>query len=251
MHVSWWMHCLDVIEMGALACVLILILWKRLFSRWPALLFALAFELATDLRLHYLLLHPVGTYKKYFYTYWIAMGIQAFLRLFIIADIIRSFPGLDFVPKRIYWFFGVIALTLSGCAGLYFFRSSHHGAMQIKDCAVLLDQSIWVAWGAFFVAYLTLFKVLNFGWSGLGASITAGFGVRVCIGMTIAGLRTNESIKLRATANILESLATIVVFISWVCSFSRSLKKHEPLPDSPYSQRMLAIFLAIASSRER
>jgi hypothetical protein len=257
MHSSFPFSLFTSAEITALATAVFAFLWKRQISRWPFLFSALALEMAIDL----ICLHLMGPhhYRQYFFTFWWGQVAQAFLKIGIIADVFRSFPGLDFLPKRVYLFITVAALVMGILAGAYCYHISPDVGARIQNLALLMNRCVNISFGAFAMVILFTFKAFNFGWDPSGARISSVFFLRICCGVVVAEIISSVSaqdpraIVLRTAANYLDSACSIVAFSFW--SFLVFRNKPIPLPsvtgDASAHVANVKTLLSDSFSRER
>jgi hypothetical protein len=223
---NWLLSALEPIELGSLVVAIIALLWMRLAFKWPFLLAALVSELMVDAILAWFL-HRKAPYATYFYVYWLGLiALQALIRLGIITDIVRSFPAIGILPETAYWFVGIAGATMAVASALYCFFGSPHSAtalsMHIKDSAVLFARCVSVAWLTFFVVMLASIKLVNLGWSPIGAGICNGVTARVCYATLYGELMMSKSPRVRLLGNEFESLCTIAVLLFWAYQFVRN-----------------------------
>jgi hypothetical protein len=243
MHANWLFQFLAYTEMAGLVAVIFAIIWKRQLAAWPSLFAAISLELSTDVSCM-ILMHLPGHYSAYFFTYWISAAVQSLLRLWMIADIMRSFPGLDFIPAKLYLFFGIAGATMAATSAAYCWHI-HSGSIPnlptfrhvqdfyspacIKilrhaapDIATLINRCVSIAWASFTIVMLLSIKLLRFGWSETGARIANGVFVRLCFGLVIAEMIAVKDVKIATLANGLDSLVSIGVFCCWAHAIIRS-----------------------------
>lgn len=220
MHSNWWFSLLTCAELMALAAVVFLMVWKRQLAKWPSLFTALSIELLTDLCCMALMSRP-GHYRAYFYTYWPSIALQAVIRLWVIGDVIRAFPGIDILSSRVYLFVGVAGATMASCAAYFCYHTSGAPAHGLQNMALLLNRCVNIAWATFLVAVLGSIKLFNLGWDRYAATISNGFFMRICAGLIVGELMSINSITMRIFANSLDSACSIAVFSFWICAISR------------------------------
>lgn len=196
-----------------------MLVWRRHIKRWPFLFTALTAELLADVAGMLLIGH--GTYHAYFYTYWTAQGVQSLLRLFVIGDIIRSFPGIDILTPKIYIFVGTAGATMAIASAAYCFHASSSTAHSMLASALLMNRCSNIAWVSFIIAALGSIKLLNLGWDPFGARVANAYFLRVCAGMVVGELIAQRSIKMRLFANGLDSFVSIAAFSFWAALIIR------------------------------
>jgi hypothetical protein len=218
-HSNWWLSILSLLEAAAPAVALAILLVRRLAPLWPSLTAALAFEVLVDVSL-YVLLHVPHHYATYFYLFWIASGVQAILRLWITADIVRAIPGIGFFPRTAYLFVGVLGVVMAVAAAAYTWQDPVSIKEHVVFSILLLNRAVNIAWVAFFLTMLALLKLLRIGWNPLGACVTTGVVLRICASAVAAEMYTRPSHSIRLVANTLESIGTILVLGFWAYAFS-------------------------------
>lgn len=267
---SQWLICLGVLEAAAIAVALLSVARSGLARRFPSLAFALAVELASDVALD-VMLHRPNLYTDYFWIYWASVFLLSAIRLWIIVDVVRSFPGIGFLPRSVYLFVGTSGLAMAAASVAY----SLHGsglcpqmtnllsskaslycfiACMRNDAApvvILIDRCVCVAWMAFYFSLLLSIKILRLGWSSAGAHVANGITARICACLVVSWLLSSPSAHIRLLANIFDSLCSIAVFLFWFYQFSRPLQIPESEGDDQYMQASLDDLLAISAGRER
>jgi hypothetical protein len=271
MIASKWLIVLGICEPLAIVSALVSMSFFGIAWKFPSLLFALTIELATDVSLQVLLHHP-SLYAAYFYTYWGSVFLQSAMRLWVIADVARSFPGIGFMPKSVYLFVGTAGATISIASVAYCLHGEGEfsrltlclGAKESLQClgawlrddmssiVMLIDRCVNVAWLVFGISLLLSAKALGLGWSPVGAIIANGISARIFAGFIVSRLISSSSDRVFQWANSFDSLCSIAVFLFWSYCFSPPPQhpEHES-GDSPYTQSSLEALLAIRSGRER
>ena len=242
---EWWLSTLTLLEVVAPIVALLVLLTRRLAPLWPSLTAALACEVLVDISL-YVLLHVPHQYATYFYLFWIASGIQAVLRLWITADIVRAIPGIGFFPRTAYLFVGVLGLVMAVAAAAYTWQDPVGFKNHLVFSILLFNRAVNIAWVAFFLTMLALLKLLRIGWNPLGACVTTGVVLRICASAIAAELYTRPSRPVRTFANALESITTIVILSFWAYAFSsaaaftpESLPEEEDTEEIRFTLRLL------------
>jgi hypothetical protein len=264
-------YLLSACEPVALLIALVVAIRMRLAYRWPSLIASLAGELSADSILLWLIHHP-GHYDAYFCTYWISVFLQSIVRLWIIADVARSFPGLGFLPKRVYLFVGASGATMAVASAAHALHRSglcpqmanlsianasiHCLVMCLRSNAsaavILLDRCVNIAWAVFVLYLLASVKILGLGWSSMGARVANGVSARICCALVMAQIGSLDSARIHHYANSFDSLCSIAIFLFWSYSFSHTSQhpEHES-GDNVYTQSSLSDLLAIRAGRER
>ncbi len=219
MQFDWWLSVLTHLEVVALVAALTILFPRRLAPLWPSLTAALGAEVLVDVSL-YVLLHVPHQYATYFYLFWIASGLQAILRLWITADIVRAIPGIGFFPRTAYLFVGVLGFVMAVAAAAYTWKDPVSIKEHLVFSILLFNRAVNIAWVAFFLTMLALLKLLRIGWNPLGACVTTGVVLRICASAVAAELYTRPSHAIRLFANTVESIATILILSFWAYAFS-------------------------------
>lgn len=266
---NWWLTSLACVEVSALAvAVFVMMRRPQLIAKWPSLFTSLATEFVADMLL-LTWLSDRSHYKQYFYVYWGSVGLRALLRLWIIADIVQSFPGLDFLPRRLYLFVGTLGATMAAASGWCCFHDPGKFSAHIKDWAVMLNQCVNMGWAAFAIAVLASIKLLNIGWDKRGMGIATGVFLRVC-GNLITGelyATTNHfsfqihghlfemsAKSIRLLGNGLDSVFSIALFLFWSFMLLQPLDAHASVvdkEDEATATGSMSTLLAFSTSRER
>jgi hypothetical protein len=254
MQSNWWLNLLSPLEIIALAAVLFAILQRRILSRWPSLFTALLLEMTTDFVLGFLIQNG-GHYKIYFYGFWITTGIQAILRLWIIGDIVRSFPGIGFLPRSAYLFVGTAGAVMALASAVYCYQGSARLDQDIVSTTVLLNRCVNIAWLTFAVVMMGSIKRMNLGWSPQGAGMASGIILRICTTAVASELLSRPEKWLRLAADGLQSVCSIAIFVFWVYTIARNPLPHGPdvtdLDPEVIELNRLEPLLAGLHSRER
>lgn len=215
MSSNWWLTLLSYAELAGMICVCGALIWKRQVGRWPSLFAAIILEFTTNVAL-LAFIHLHTPYRTYFYAYWVSQGVQELLRLWIIADIMRSFPGVEILPAKLYLFIGVAGATMAFASGYYCWHLHYPLTRTIQETAFLLDRCVAIAWVTFSIVFLSAIKILHLGWSPIGARIANGVFLRLAAGLIIAEGINQHVKQIRLLANGLDSVFTIAVFFFWV-----------------------------------
>jgi len=165
--------------------LLVTLLRFRRWGTWPSLIAICANQLAADAVLPPLLPHR----SAYFFAFYTWSWLTALLRLWLMADVVRTFRSARFIGISVPLFFisagSVLAATaawVSWHAGSNF--TAHRGPLPLVG-AVLLDRAVNVAWAAFLVSALVGLRVFRITWGRAaalacnGLLVTSG-GAMVC-----------------------------------------------------------------------
>lgn len=204
---SQWLIGLGMLEPIAIVVALLSIARSGMARRFPSLTFALIIELATDIFLDVLLHHPTF-YTAYFCTYWASVFLQSAIRLWVIADVVRSLPGIGFLPRSIYLFVGASGAAMAIASVAYSLHGSGlcpqmtnlsiaNASLRCLDMCLrsnisamvrLIDRCVCGGWLAFEIALLASIKALRLGWSRIGAHVANGITARVCTCFVVSRL---------------------------------------------------------------
>jgi hypothetical protein len=249
MNTNWWMTALGALEMLSLAVFLSLMVYRGLVGKWPSVVAAFGFELALYSSLYALMLLHVP-YRAYFYTYWIGAGVLALFRFWIAADIMKRFPGIDFLPISVNLFIGIAGATMAAASFLYWFQSTPKISEDARGMAVLLNECVNVALAAFSAVFLISIRLLNIGWNVEGARLATGVFVRVCTNLIVAEMLATHNIAVRKAANALDSICCIAILVFWVHYLTTSWPAPRPHWDKLQLKQHYTALLTLLS-RER
>jgi hypothetical protein len=251
---NWWLTALSCVELSAMALALILVVRRpKLWAQWPSCCTYILVEFCTGMLLM-TWLSDTHRYKNYFYTYWISRGVLSVIRLWVIIDVLRSFPGLDFLPRSVYLGVGTAGLTIVSASAAYAFHVDAKLGMQVKDTVTLINQSVAIGWGTFAVALILAIRLFNIGWEPRGAGVAYCLFVRIVIELVVSSMFVTHNRSIRICANVLDTLCSIGLYISWSYLLLRPRQFHDRRLEEESAitiHRSVTTLLALSSSRER
>jgi hypothetical protein len=202
------------------ALVAIVMLRRESYRRWPSLFSLAIFELSLTLILFTISKH----YEAYFYTYLAGAILRAFLGLWLVFDVIRALPGIQYTPKTLALGFISMAVTVAiGCAWLASSGGAH--TFRITMMAFALARCISAIWGAFAITLFAGVGLCGLGWTPTPLRIAGTFLVLVllsCADSYAMSIWPKLSIKIDEIFN----LCTISVWLSW----SEIMRKEQSAP---------------------
>lgn len=196
---------------GFLAHALAVVVMLRLgsYRRWPSLFCLAALDVAVDL----LVFTAAHHYPIYFYAYWGATIVRAFLGLWLIFDIIRALPNIKYAPRSLALGFVSLAITLAiGSAWMASSGGTH--TFHIMMMAFTLVRCTSVLWGTFAV---TLFFAVGFcgaGWTPMPLRMGATLLVWVLVMLFDSHALSKWPTHSLEISNIF-SFCKVGIWISW------------------------------------
>lgn len=222
-----WLTSLSWIEVGVIAIALVLVVRKpKLWAQWPSCCFYVLVEFSRNIVLM-VWLYPSSHHRASTLTYWISQGVLSLLRLWMIVDILRSFPGLDFLPRKLHLFVAVFGGTIVLASVWYCHQAYITPMTQFKQSIVLINQAVSIGWAMFGIALLGSIKLFNMGWEPRGASVACCLFVRVCTDLLVAKLYASQTRNVKVSGMFIDTFCSIVLYVSWSCLLVRPLKYHD------------------------
>ena len=218
---------LDYLELAAQVAALYALARSGWWRRWPSLTTSTTLYVSANSVLN-LLLHWPHHYAIYFYIYWGSTAVQDFVRVWILLDVVKSFPGLDFLPKRLNLSLFVFCGSLALAAGLHSFHANVPFATGVMTSIVLLNRAVCIAGLIFFFALLTMLRLAGAGWSTTGRSVMNGLALQLSSAALLGQLFTQFSHSVRLWANGFDTAIAAGIFVFWFLHFFRT-----PLSPSP------------------
>lgn len=228
-------HLADYVISAVLAlgqAILAGVLLKRgAAKRWPYLLRICLFDIGYSA----LLFHYTGieNYKTYFYIFWVGMGTRHLLALGLLRDVIRAFPTLKYLPKRIgltLFTFGTV-VTLG--AVLITTHQHPHTSYLITAQVLMIGQCVTIAWMCFAGTLLFSISILGLGWEREPMAIATGFvfsGLAAMITFTLMSSWPEH----RHMIDVVQNCIEIAVLLFWSVSLCRNY-----VPDRAWSDSAL------------
>jgi len=173
LHYSPWQFAIAFLGITGNMLIAGIVVTSRRTKQWPSILFLCLFEAI----LSCLLLYERGVYRHYFWTYWIAACIRPFLRLWIVADIARSFPGLGWIPRKVWIFLGSIGVSILVLS----FVVNHHAGIDLRGWVsgiVLRERAVEYALLMLYAFFLLVGRVTGFAWSASGSLVAHGTSIQ-------------------------------------------------------------------------
>jgi hypothetical protein len=170
------LHPLTLIG-AALEVVIVLVLYARGLSRnWPSLVAYCIGSLIFDATIYARHL----SYSTWFWAYWIWTFVSALLRIWIMIDVIGSFPGGLVWPVRFQRALALacIVITAGACA-MTFLSPISNNYQRMMAAIVIVDRAVATSWAAFLLASLIALWIMRLGWSAIGSMVCLGMMVRV------------------------------------------------------------------------
>jgi hypothetical protein len=253
MHSKWWTILPSAAQTIAVLGAIAAFSYRWKIQKWPALFASTVGELVSYSIMTAYLVHPRGHYNAYFYTYWISAFALPMLRLGIIADIIRSFPGIECIPQKLYCIVSLVGLTIGATSAYICYQGampsvSHSSApLFLLDMAVLINRAVSIAWCTFGVTVLIAIKGFNCVWSIDGSRIAIGLFFRSVVGLIAAelyGITKAQHINAGAIhrwASVVESLCIAAVFTFWAyCVSTIEEDQHRRIDGDTFRLKHLA-----------
>jgi hypothetical protein len=245
---NWWLSLLTWLEVLGQLSVLISLLRSGAMKRWPSIFTVCALNLVA----YPVLLSLTGkghSYNTYFICYWALSAIQAALRLWIMADIVRSIPGISLVPAKSGLFFALLGIVLAIGTWATTFKD---GIAADRTAAILFDRCVNIALLTLMLAILAGIKTHRFGWERRSAYIAWGAFAHLVDKVAYSCVLSFGSHTWRIRANGLDSICYISVLIFWSYCFyllSRN-DRSEAKPDQD-SEEIKFAFLALVESQRK
>ena len=214
MRLSGWDVALTLL-LAIGEAIMVKLLWKRA-RRWPFLLSLNASDCVTGPAL--LLLAP--DYHVYFYVYWSASCLRAILLFGVIADVIRSIPGVKHTPRHILlMFFG---LTTAVTFGVVFLTSRHlSGSFEMVGVVLFINSCATTALMTFCLAALGSLSFVGFAWPQRSLYVMSGFLVAT-LGSSCEAWAISHSPRHASVFGFTNSLLYLFILFSWACAFRTS-----------------------------
>lgn len=209
------LHPLDlffiVVSVLAEAILALVILRKDAARRWPFLLALALFDL-----LHGVLMASyLSNYHSYFYIYWYGHGVRSLLTLGLLRDVLRAFPELKYVPKRVGLMLLSAGLTVTIGSVLLTTLHHPHTTYKITYEVLMIRECVTVLWVCCAGTLLASISFLGLGWSFESVKITSGFLIMGVAAMLAASLTSSWP----SHGHVIDKLQTcteIAVFLSWI-----------------------------------
>lgn len=192
------------------------ILFRKLYRQWASILvycvLAISFDVAIAIN------RPI--YKRYFYLYFGWSFLSALLRLWVLADVVGSFPGTGFIGRKIRW--GIAAFAICIALGAVYL-TAQDGANHISPIVrstFIVDRCVAIAWGAFLAVVLLCIRLMGLGWQRTGALIASALIVKIVAGLVFSYLLSFAPPSGRLIGNYLLSVLSIASLLLWLWALS-------------------------------
>ena len=206
--------------------ILVALILRRSVSTWRSIAVYCICDLAFDIAL--VMNH--SAYGHYFYLYWASMAANALLRLWILYDVLDSFPGVAFIRGELRWLVAVIGTVMA--AGSYYvgFHDTRIFSKELQIAAFNLDKCVSVLWGAFYLAALVGIVIFHLGWSRRGAYIANGLLLSTAANVIVATLFAGSSRAL-LIGRVLLSVASLAALAVWLFALSQPEEVYSAPPE--------------------
>jgi len=224
--------------------LIVILLRKRRFVHWPSLLVYTVGGVVSDIAGWATFSH----YAEYFYLFWSWTLLAAVLRIWILVDVVRSFPGAGFLGLSVPAMFGSFAASLAAGAAYASYQVTtifaEDPSMWIVHSALLADRAVAIAWGTFLTATLVSVWVLRLGWSRAGAYVCNGLAISVFGKMIYSFLISLTQRPGRVAGDVIGGLCTIAGTAVWCFAMSSPEEVVElPLGTTFLSHRLSKTFM--------
>lgn len=128
------------------------------YRRWPSLFSLAIYEMGLTITLFSLSHHR----PMYFYVFWVGAIIRTAFGLWLVSDVIKALPGIQYAPKSLALGFVSVAVALA-IGSAWMASSGGTQTFHLTMMALTLARCMSVIWG---VLTITLF--VGIGFCGLG-----------------------------------------------------------------------------------
>lgn len=211
MHRLGWIAPLTLVGACIEILILVVIMRRKLGRNWPSLIAycagAVGFDIAFSFGRH--------SYAVWFWTYWIWTLVASFIQFWIIADVLKSFPGGLVWPKQfrqvLGWFCVLVTVGALVMAMQIPVASNYerfmHTVLTIDACAKF-------AWAAFFASFLFSIWIMRLGWDAIAAGVANGMAVRSITGLICSQiLSTGHHQHLAQTIGAYGALTALILWL--------------------------------------
>lgn len=248
MHSNWWIDSLLLV-----ACLSQAILFATIFRqsarRFPSLLAYSAFELSLHGALYLLRPH----YAVYYWTYWISQGVIAALRLWILADAIRSIPCSDDIPRFLRRLIFATATAIGAGSSVIAYRSTHLKLIAgIAMGTFKFSAAINIAICVFSIIVIASLLSTRLGWIKPSSNIAAAVLLQSFGVFLSSWLLTKGTPTARLQANLISSLSEILPTTIWAYSLWRKYQLRDLTKnEAERYERLFSFVPGLSISRER
>jgi hypothetical protein len=149
---------------------------RESWRRWPSLFSLAVYEMGLTITLFSI------SYRSdaYFYIFWIGAIARAFLGLWLVFDVIKAIPGIQYAPRELAIGFVSLATALAvGCAWIASSGGLHNFKLAMMACA--LARCISVLWGVFTISLFAAIGFCGFGWTPTPLRMASSFLILVIV----------------------------------------------------------------------
>lgn len=211
-----------VVEVAILATLIL----RRSWGTWRSIGMYCVCDLGFDIAL----VCNHSKYSRYFYLYWGALAVNALIRLWILYDVLDSFPGVKFIRSELRWLVAVIGTVMA--VGSYYvaFHDTRIFSKELQIAALNLDKCVSVLWGAFYLAALVGIVIFHLGWSRRGAYIANGLLLSTAANVVVATLFSGNS-RAVLLGRFLLSVVSIASLATWLFALSQPEEVYSTPPE--------------------
>lgn len=189
---------------------LLFLISSRQLRKWPSIGGYLVASLFADAVMH--TGHP--TYAVRFYTYWTWYSVAALLRFWILSDILRSFPGAEFIRPHLRYMSVLTGMTAAAVALWWSIHDPRPHVSPFMAFSLAFDTAVLIAWGAFVAGALACVYATNIVWDRQAVGIARGVAVKSTLGVLGASL-LNGSHGTRLFGQELLAVASLFNLAFW------------------------------------
>lgn len=207
---------LSLTAAGLVIGVIIVFLWRRLYSEFPWFFAYLASSLVvTAVRFSIR-----GDYLTIFKVYWTTEALYALLALLALHEVFRR-VFLAFYLFR--WFWPVFPTVIAGIVLVTFTSGLRVAkeAPQLVRLVLAVGVTAKYAEAGLFVVFVLLVALLNVTWRTYAFGIVNGFAVSALGGWLSYGVTSEFRTKFTALAKYSHPVAYILAVVIWLITFMR------------------------------
>lgn len=228
MHNSLFFHLCVLIGTVIEVAILATLVLRRSLGMWRSIAMYCICDIGFDIAIAY----NRSIYQRFFYLYWGTLAVNAIMRLWILYDVLDSFPGVEFIRSELRWLVTVIGTVMA--AGSYYvaFHHTRIFSKELQIAALNLDKCVSILWGAFFLAALVGIVVFHLGWSRRGAYIANGLTLSTATNVVVATLFSGNSQAI-FIGRVLLSVVSIASLAIWLFALSQPEEVYSAPPEFP------------------
>lgn len=209
-------YAIAALGMTAQTAVLLRLYNNHLTRQWPSIASMMWLAITSNLYL-IPMMHSHSHYRQYFYIYWATSGLAALLRFWLIADVAKSFTGLDFIPLRFHMWSTLIAFVTALGICCWSFRDYPRLAQGVHS-VVLYSGSFSLGWMAFLAVLLGIYHIPRIAWDSVGSQVTQGFILQLA-GSGLGSLLLTYSHTFHTLSYLIDSSCSIGCYVLWSSAF--------------------------------